>query len=53
MFAKKAGAEENQAKGKKTQQIYFSGIHLAFVIAGGFLLLALGAAWVFVRTLIP
>ena len=32
------------------QQTFLPGMHLAFVIAGGVLLLALGAAWVFVRT---
>jgi DHA2 family methylenomycin A resistance protein-like MFS transporter len=30
------------------QQTFVSGVHLAFVIAGGILVLALGAAWVFV-----
>ena len=53
MFAKKAGAEENQANGKKTQQTYITGRHLAFVVAGGVILRALGAGWVLVRTLIP
>jgi DHA2 family methylenomycin A resistance protein-like MFS transporter len=32
------------------QQTFISGMHLAFVIAGGMLVLALIAAWVFVRT---
>ncbi len=32
------------------QQTFLSGMHLAFVIAGGVLVLALGAAWVFVNT---
>ena len=32
------------------QQTFLSGLHLAFVIAGGVLLLGLVAAWVFVRT---
>jgi DHA2 family methylenomycin A resistance protein-like MFS transporter len=32
------------------QQTFLSGMHLAFVIAGGVLVLALGAAWSFVRT---
>lgn len=32
------------------QQAFLSGMHLAFVIAGGVLLLALGTAWIFVRT---
>jgi MFS transporter, DHA2 family, methylenomycin A resistance protein len=32
------------------QQTFLSGMHLAFMIAGGVLLLALGAAWVFVST---
>jgi DHA2 family methylenomycin A resistance protein-like MFS transporter len=32
------------------QQTFLSGMHLAFVIAGGVLVLALGAAWVFVST---
>jgi MFS transporter, DHA2 family, methylenomycin A resistance protein len=32
------------------QQTFLSGMHLAFVIAGGVLLLALGSAWIFVRT---
>jgi hypothetical protein len=29
------------------QQTFLSGMHLAFVIAGGVLVFALGAAWVF------
>jgi MFS transporter, DHA2 family, methylenomycin A resistance protein len=32
------------------QQTFFSGMHLAFVIAGGVLVLASGVAWVFVST---
>jgi DHA2 family methylenomycin A resistance protein-like MFS transporter len=32
------------------QQTFLSGMHLAFVIAGGVLLLGLISAWVFVRT---
>ncbi len=32
------------------QQTFISGMHLAFVIAGGVLILALVTAWVFVRT---
>src|SRR5205807_792443 len=32
------------------QQTFLSGMHLAFVIAGGVLVLGLVAAWVFVRT---
>jgi MFS transporter, DHA2 family, methylenomycin A resistance protein len=32
------------------QQTFLPGMHLAFVIAGGVLVLALGAAWVFVST---
>src|SRR6266480_1895637 len=32
------------------QRMFLSGMHLAFVIAGGVLVLALGAAWVFVST---
>jgi MFS transporter, DHA2 family, methylenomycin A resistance protein len=32
------------------QQAFLPGMHLAFVIAGGVLVLALGVAWVFVRT---
>lgn len=32
------------------QQTFLSGMHLAFGIAGGVLVLALGVAWVFVRT---
>jgi MFS transporter, DHA2 family, methylenomycin A resistance protein len=32
------------------QQTFLSGMHLAFVTAGGVLVLALGVAWVFVRT---
>lgn len=32
------------------QQTFLSGMHLAFVIAGGVLVIGLLAAWVFVRT---
>ena len=32
------------------QQTFVSGMHIAFVIAGGVLVFALGVAWAFVRT---
>ena len=32
------------------QLTFVSGMHLAFVIAGGVLVLALGVAWIFIRT---
>jgi hypothetical protein len=45
------GSDPGNAGGHR--QSFVSGMHLAFVIAAGVLVLALGAAWVIVRTLIP